>query len=149
MNNGELDQPYWSWYDNFRGTLNKMCDDMVHIGELTKRVGVDDPRRVVHSLKVGLAITLVSLFYYFDTLNEGFGYNAMWSVITVVVVLEFSVGNFTLTYIIYFIPSKSLILFIYINFFLFCNEYELKFFLKIILKIEITFTCIFFLFKFI
>ncbi|CAA2992190.1 aluminum-activated malate transporter 2-like [Olea europaea var. sylvestris] len=57
-----------------------------------KKLGVEDPRRIIHSLKVGLAITLVSLFYYFDTLYQGFGVSAMWAVITVVVVFEFSVG---------------------------------------------------------
>ncbi|KAL0293710.1 UNVERIFIED_CONTAM: Aluminum-activated malate transporter 2 [Sesamum calycinum] len=56
------------------------------------KLGEEDPRRVVHSFKVGLAITLVSLFYYFDFSYEGFGVNAMWAVMTVVVVFEFSVG---------------------------------------------------------
>ncbi|KAI9194297.1 hypothetical protein LWI28_004916 [Acer negundo] len=57
-----------------------------------KKLGKDDPRRIIHSLKVGLAITLVSLFYYFEPLYEGFGVSAMWAVMTVVVVFEFSVG---------------------------------------------------------
>ncbi|KAL7154143.1 hypothetical protein ABFS83_04G215400 [Erythranthe nasuta] len=57
-----------------------------------KKLGEEDPRRVIHSFKVGLAITLVSLFYYFDFSYEGFGVNAMWAVMTVVVVFEFSVG---------------------------------------------------------
>ncbi|XVF19630.1 hypothetical protein REPUB_Repub11eG0127100 [Reevesia pubescens] len=57
-----------------------------------KKVGQEDPRRIVHSFKVGLAITLVSLFYYFDPLYVGFGSSAMWAVLTVIVVFEFSVG---------------------------------------------------------
>ncbi|MBA0578822.1 aluminum-activated malate transporter 2 isoform X1 [Gossypium raimondii] len=57
-----------------------------------KKVAEDDPRRIVHSFKVGLAITLVSLFYYFDHLYVGFGSSAMWAVLTVIVVIEFSVG---------------------------------------------------------
>ena len=59
-----------------------------------KKLGQDDPRRIVHSFKVGLAITLVSLFYYFDPLYVGFGSSAMWAVLTVIVVFEFSVGKF-------------------------------------------------------
>ena len=59
-----------------------------------KELGQDDPRRVVHSLKVGLALTLVSLFYYYQPLYESFGVSAMCAVITVVVVFEFSVGKF-------------------------------------------------------
>ncbi|KAJ6408803.1 hypothetical protein OIU84_008491 [Salix udensis] len=58
----------------------------------TKNLGQEDPRRIIHSLKVGLAITLISLFYYFEPLYDGFGVSAMWAVMTVVLVFEFSVG---------------------------------------------------------
>ncbi|PKA60074.1 Aluminum-activated malate transporter 12 [Apostasia shenzhenica] len=56
------------------------------------RVGRDDPRRIIHALKVGLALTLVSFLYLLEPLFEGVGQNAMWAVITVVVVLEFTAG---------------------------------------------------------
>ncbi|KAJ4773765.1 aluminum activated malate transporter family protein [Rhynchospora pubera] len=56
------------------------------------RVGRDDPRRVVHAVKVGLALTLVSFLYIFEPLFKGVGKNAMWAVMTVVVVLEFTAG---------------------------------------------------------
>ncbi|KAL1200666.1 Aluminum-activated malate transporter 12 [Cardamine amara subsp. amara] len=55
-------------------------------------VGKEDPRRVLHSLKVGLALTLVSLLYLMEPLFKGIGSNAIWAVMTVVVVLEFSAG---------------------------------------------------------
>ncbi|KAK7272255.1 hypothetical protein RJT34_28736 [Clitoria ternatea] len=57
-----------------------------------KKLGKDDPRRVIHSLKVALAITLVSAFYYVNPLYNSFGSSAMWAVFTVIVVSEFSVG---------------------------------------------------------
>ncbi|KAL3329612.1 hypothetical protein AABB24_033786, partial [Solanum stoloniferum] len=56
------------------------------------RVGKEDPRRVIHSLKVGISLTLVSLLYLMDPLFKGFGSNAIWAVMTVVVVLEFTAG---------------------------------------------------------
>lgn len=59
-----------------------------------KRVAKEDPRRVVHSFKVGLVLSLVSSFYYYQPLYDSFGVNAMWAVMTVVVVFEFSVGPF-------------------------------------------------------
>lgn len=65
-----------------------------------KKLGQEDPRRVIHSVKVGLAIALVSLLYYFDPVYEGFGVSAMWAVMTVVVVFEFSVGKFVASLII-------------------------------------------------
>ncbi|KAL2328407.1 hypothetical protein Fmac_021834 [Flemingia macrophylla] len=62
------------------------------ICRLTKDVAQDDPRKVIHSLKVGLSISMVSLFYYYQPLYENFGLSAMWAVITVVVVLDYTVG---------------------------------------------------------
>ncbi|AED95402.1 unnamed protein product [Arabidopsis thaliana] len=55
-------------------------------------VGKEDPRRVIHALKVGVALTLVSLLYLMEPFFEGVGKNALWAVMTVVVVLEFSAG---------------------------------------------------------
>ncbi|KAL6196239.1 hypothetical protein ACLB2K_031854 [Fragaria x ananassa] len=66
----------------------KVCE----IASRTKKLGQDDPRRITHSLKVGFAITLVSLFYYYQPLYDSFGASAMWAVMTVIVVFEFSVG---------------------------------------------------------
>ncbi|GMQ04402.1 hypothetical protein CsSME_00049830 [Camellia sinensis var. sinensis] len=56
------------------------------------KVGREDPRRVIHSFKVGLALTLVSLLYLIEPMFEGIGQNAIWAVMTVVVVLEFTAG---------------------------------------------------------
>ncbi|XP_057977289.1 aluminum-activated malate transporter 12-like [Malania oleifera] len=56
------------------------------------KVGRDDPRRAIHALKVGLSLALVSLLYLLEPLFRGIGQNAMWAVMTVVVVLEFTAG---------------------------------------------------------
>jgi uncharacterized membrane protein YccC len=56
-------------------------------------IGREDQRRAIHALKVGLALTLVSLLYILEPLFKGLGKNAMWAVMTVVVVLEFTAGN--------------------------------------------------------
>ena len=78
----------------FMALFGKLRDRVVDIAWKIKNLGQDDPRRITHSLKVGLAVSLVSLFYYFDPLYDGFGGSAMWAVLTVVVVFEFSVGKF-------------------------------------------------------
>ncbi|KAI4300553.1 hypothetical protein L6164_033920 [Bauhinia variegata] len=65
---------------------------VVSIMKSIKKIGKDDPRRVTHSLKVGIALTLVSLLYYWRPLYDGFGVAGMWAVMTVVVVFEFTVG---------------------------------------------------------
>ncbi|KAK4607002.1 hypothetical protein RGQ29_000994 [Quercus rubra] len=60
-----------------------------------KKVGQDDPRRIVHGLKVGLAITLASLLlFYIEPFNKLFhqGQNGIWAIMTIVLIFEFSVG---------------------------------------------------------
>ncbi|KAG8371123.1 hypothetical protein BUALT_Bualt13G0054000 [Buddleja alternifolia] len=79
----------WLW---LKGLLARALIKMEEIGRQTRKIAKDDPRRLIHSLKVGLALTLVSLFYYFQPLYNNFGVSAMWAVMTVVVVFEFSVG---------------------------------------------------------
>lgn len=66
---------------------------VINAARSIKKIGQDDPRRVIHSLKVGLALTLVSLFYYLRPLYDGLGVTGMWAVLTVVVVFEFTVGK--------------------------------------------------------
>lgn len=59
------------------------------------KVGRDDPRRVFHAFKVGLSLTLVSLLYLLKPLFNEIGQSsAIWAVMTVVVVLEFTAGQF-------------------------------------------------------
>jgi uncharacterized membrane protein YccC len=58
-------------------------------------IGSEDPRRAVHALKAGTALTLVSLLYILEPFFQGIGKNAMWAVMTVVVVLEFTAGKLT------------------------------------------------------
>ncbi|KAM5584953.1 aluminum-activated malate transporter 2-like [Rosa sericea] len=74
------------------GFCGRVKNKVVEFPMKLKKLGQDDPRRIVHSLKVGLAVLLVSLLYYFDPLYDGLGATAMWAVLTVVVVFEFSVG---------------------------------------------------------
>ncbi|XP_017982403.1 PREDICTED: aluminum-activated malate transporter 2-like [Theobroma cacao] len=76
----------------FKTLPAKSRANVVTIAEKAKKIGNDDPRKVIHALKVGLAVTLVSLFYYFEPLYDGFGVNAMWALLTTVIVFEFSVG---------------------------------------------------------
>ncbi|CAH1419878.1 unnamed protein product [Lactuca virosa] len=56
-------------------------------------LGVDEPRKFFHCLKVGVALMVVSLFYYMRPLYDGVGGSAIWAVMTVVVVFEYTVGG--------------------------------------------------------
>lgn len=83
------------WCNFCKSLPRKFKSNIINIANNAKKIGEDDPRRVIHSLKVGIALTVVSLFYYSRPLYDGFGVAGMWAVLTVVVVFEFSVGKFT------------------------------------------------------
>ncbi|KAL2535634.1 Aluminum-activated malate transporter 12 [Forsythia ovata] len=51
-----------------------------------------DRRKIIHSIKVGFSLVLVSLLYLLDPLFKQVGENAMWAIMTVVVVFEFFAG---------------------------------------------------------
>ncbi|KAI3914702.1 hypothetical protein MKW92_021876 [Papaver armeniacum] len=70
----------------------RFIDNMVEFAHKVEKLGKDDPRRITHSIKVGLTLSLVSLLYYCRPLYGGFGSSTMSAILTVVVVFEFSVG---------------------------------------------------------
>ncbi|KAK3028944.1 hypothetical protein RJ639_037608 [Escallonia herrerae] len=75
-----------------KSVFGKLKAKAAGVAKGMKKIGQDDPRRIVHSVKVALALTIVSLFYYFRPLYDGFGPSGMWAVLTVVVIFEFTVG---------------------------------------------------------
>ncbi|KAG6632028.1 hypothetical protein CIPAW_13G130200 [Carya illinoinensis] len=89
-----------------QGLALKLWAMAVEFANKMKKLGQDDPRRIIHSLKVGVAITLVSLFYYVRQLFDRFGENGIWAVLTVVLVFEFSVAA-TVTFMRFFPALKA------------------------------------------
>ncbi|KAK9161245.1 hypothetical protein Syun_007586 [Stephania yunnanensis] len=64
------------------------CYSLLSLG----RENIYSARNLLHSIKVGIALALVSLLYLVDPLYEQVGENAMWAIMTVVVVFEFFAG---------------------------------------------------------
>ncbi|PIA54339.1 hypothetical protein AQUCO_00900699v1, partial [Aquilegia coerulea] len=79
----------WWW---IMGLFKKFKGKVIGVTIMTKKLGQDDPRRIIHSVKMGLALSLISLVYYFRPIYDSFGVSTMWAVLTVVVVFEFTVG---------------------------------------------------------
>ncbi|GLT96318.1 hypothetical protein SLE2022_139490 [Rubroshorea leprosula] len=75
-----------------KALLAKFKENVLSIPKSYVKLGKDDPRRITHSLKVALAITLVSVIYYEQHLYDRFGVNGIWAVVTVVVVFDFTAG---------------------------------------------------------
>lgn len=74
------------------GCWSSLSSKAVGFWRKVKKTGSDDPRRVIHSFKVGLGLTLISTFYYVNAIFDDLGHSAMWAVLTVVLVMEFTVG---------------------------------------------------------
>ncbi|XP_028762200.1 aluminum-activated malate transporter 14-like [Neltuma alba] len=51
-----------------------------------------DTNKVIHSIKVGISLVLVSLLYFLDPLYDQVGDNAMWAIMTDLVIFEFYAG---------------------------------------------------------
>ncbi|KAL5216815.1 hypothetical protein ABZP36_008216 [Zizania latifolia] len=81
------------WWARLRGLLEGVGRWVAGFARKVAGIAADDPRRVAHSLKVGLALTLVSVLYYVTPLFKGFGLSTLWAVLTVVVVMEYTVGG--------------------------------------------------------
>jgi hypothetical protein len=56
-----------------------------------------DIKKMIHSIKVGLSLVLVSLLYIINPLFDQVGENAMWAIMTVVVIFEFNAGIYILS----------------------------------------------------
>ncbi|KAJ1428946.1 Aluminum-activated malate transporter [Sesbania bispinosa] len=92
MAGNESDRIIGNWKKRMHVFGEKFRRFPIMAWKTTWKVGHDDPRRVIHAFKVGLSLTLVSLLYLLEPLFKGIGQNAIWAVMTVVVVFEFTAG---------------------------------------------------------
>ncbi|KAE8730858.1 Aluminum-activated malate transporter 12 [Hibiscus syriacus] len=90
--NGETETVKNNWKTRFLEFSGKMKRFPGWLWRTIWKAGREDPRRMIHAVKVGLSLTLVSLLYLMEPLFKGIGTNAIWAVMTVVVVLEFTAG---------------------------------------------------------
>ncbi|KAK1420509.1 hypothetical protein QVD17_22166 [Tagetes erecta] len=63
---------------NVRCSINKYCEE--------------HEKKIIHSIKVGTALVLVSLIYLLDPIFKHVGESAMWAVMTVVLIYDFFAG---------------------------------------------------------
>ncbi|KAH6772754.1 hypothetical protein C2S51_011158 [Perilla frutescens var. frutescens] len=61
------------------------------VKEILSNTSVES-RRIIHSIKLGIALVLVSLLYLVNSFFKQIGENAMWAIMTVVVMFELYAG---------------------------------------------------------
>ena len=81
--NGDGNDSSFSWFEGFASVFKEICNR-------------SDKRRIIHSIKVGVALVLVSLLYLVNSMFKQIGENAMWAIMTVVVMFELYAGRLSL-----------------------------------------------------
>lgn len=75
--------------DKITGFVTKSQDVFVTAWEM----GTSDPRKIIFSAKMGLALTLVSILVFFKLPGSELSNHYLWAILTIVVVFEFSIGK--------------------------------------------------------
>ncbi|KAG7654734.1 Aluminum-activated malate transporter [Arabidopsis suecica] len=79
---------YSYFSDNITGVVKKLKDVLVTAWEM----GTADPRKMIFSAKMGLALTLTSILIFFKIPGLELSGHYLWAILTVVVIFEFSIG---------------------------------------------------------
>lgn len=90
----EEDEPknccsYRYFCDKIVGFVRKVQD----VSSKAYQMGTSDPRKIVFSAKMGLALVLISLLIFFKQPVKELSQYSVWAILTVVVVFEFSIGK--------------------------------------------------------
>ncbi|KAI3993585.1 hypothetical protein MKX01_002598 [Papaver californicum] len=88
-NNSKFFESGFEW---FRDLIRKMIHNGTEFEDKFEKLGKNDWRIIIHSLKVGITLAFVSLLFYFSPIYGGFKSATMCAILTVVMVFEFSVG---------------------------------------------------------
>ncbi|KAK4361979.1 hypothetical protein RND71_017220 [Anisodus tanguticus] len=79
-------------FSSFGEKFAEIWKDWKKVAVKAMEMGRTDPRKIVFSAKMGLALMLISLLIFFKEPVEELSRYSVWAILTVVVVFEFSIG---------------------------------------------------------
>lgn len=82
----------YSWFSVISDKVEAFFKNLKYVGFKAWEMGRSDPRKIVFSAKMGLALVLISLLIFFKEPLEELSQYSVWAIFTVVVVFEFSIG---------------------------------------------------------
>ncbi|KAM3703233.1 hypothetical protein ACB098_04G080000 [Castanea mollissima] len=81
----------WS-FGSLKDRVSRLWRTVKDVGYKAWKMGRTDPRKIVFSAKMGLALTLISLLIFLKEPVKELSRYSVWAILTVVVVFEFSIG---------------------------------------------------------
>ncbi|KAE8663975.1 Aluminum-activated malate transporter 9 [Hibiscus syriacus] len=82
----------WFSYGFISEKVNGLLKEVRHVSGQAWKMGKSDPRKIIFSAKMGLALVLISLLIFLKLPMKDLSQYSVWAILTVVVVFEFSIG---------------------------------------------------------
>lgn len=80
------------WCSSLRRKVSEVWKNLKAVALRAWDMGKSDPRKIVFSAKMGLALMLLSFMIFLREPLGDLGRYSVWAILTVVVVFEFSIG---------------------------------------------------------
>lgn len=89
------------FFQSIRQKFEQFWNDIRNFSKTAIEMGRNDPRKIMHAIKMGLALSLVSLLIFWKEPFADVAQYSIWAVLTVIVMFEFSIGMLHLTRIMF------------------------------------------------
>lgn len=96
---GDDESSRCSCFSSTRNRVVKLWNDGRDFSKKALEMGRKDPRKVVYAVKMGFALALVSLLIFWEMPIEDASQYAIWAILTVIVMFEFSIGIIAFTFL--------------------------------------------------
>lgn len=82
----------WTCLKVIREKSKNSWFELLDFARKALEMGRSDPRKVIFAIKMGLALSIVSLLIFWKKSYEDFAQYSIWAILTVIVMFEFSIG---------------------------------------------------------